>query len=1148
MGIGIGTVGDASPDTLARTTVIDTSAGNTTKISFASGNKTVFCTLPSSKSVFLDADGDVTLGANLDVGGNLTVTGTTTFNGGTLTLGDANTDNIVFGGEVDSDIIPDDDGTFDLGSASKEWQDLFIDGTAKIDTLTVDENATVAGTLGVTGVVTANAGVVVDTMTLDGSTLSSTGGLILDLASNLTIDVDGTTITLADGGVNFGQFYNNASGTFNIVSPTQDKDIVFRGNDGGSGIVALTLDISNAGAATFNSTVTAVSVVSPFISLGATSNTYQTVTGTDNGNDVNYRTYANHIWKNTTGASSSTDGTERMRLTSTGLGIGTASPSTKLTIDEGGEPPAEGMLLLQANSSSRQLRIQPPTNSDNGFLDYRGGNFAFLDDGSEVARFQGSTVLIGKTSSSFSTVGQEFRAAGVTILGRSGGEPLNLNRTDSDGGIVNFNKDNTTIGKIGVSSSDFVFTSAVQDKDIIFKGDDGGSAITALTLDMSSGGSAFFNHDIVLGDNGKATFGAGSDLQIFHDGSHSFVSDVGTGGLKLTGGDIYIRNPSDADMIHATSGGAVTLYHNNVAKLATTSSGIDVTGAIVTDAGGTIGAAGTATSVAGIPLYRGDGNNSSIYTHDVSGTDSTAQYNTGYGITALDAITTGDMNIAIGYGAGGAINSGDGNICIGFESGLNISGVGAYNTLIGTQAGQIITTGLRNIFVGQGGYNMDTENDNLGIGHNALGGAIAGGEFNVAVGNYSLDALTSGDNNVALGYNAGSADTTGYANAFVGYQAGLANTTGFNNTFVGATAGQANTEGNYNTLIGNNAGTLITTGDENIFVGHNAGDGHDTENHNLGIGNHAIGGSVAGGEFNVAIGNNTLDALTSADFNTAVGYQAGSAVTTGGNNTLIGYQAGDALTDGNRNTALGISALGSETSGVSNTAIGASALVSSNGGNYNTSVGDQAGVLLTTGDQNTLMGYFAGYNITSASNNVLIGYQAGDGFDTENENVAVGRHALGGAVAGGEYNVAIGNYSLDALTTADFVTAVGYEAGTANTTGYSNVFIGAEAGKANTEGFNNTFVGRGAGQANTNADSNTFIGDIAGGSVTTGGANLMIGHLAGQNFDTESNNLGIGKSALNGAIAGGEFNVAIGNGALDALTSGDSAVAIGYQV
>ena len=187
--LGIGTVDDASPDTLARTTVIDTSSGNTTKIDFAAGSKTVFCTLPASKSVFLDADGDVTLGANLDVAGNLVVTGTTTFNGGTLTLGDANTDNIVFGGEVDSDIIPDDDGTFDLGSASKEWQDIFIDGTAKIDTLTVDENATIAGTLGVTGVLT-------------GTSLDISGDIDIDGTTNLDIvDIDGavdmaTTLTL----------------------------------------------------------------------------------------------------------------------------------------------------------------------------------------------------------------------------------------------------------------------------------------------------------------------------------------------------------------------------------------------------------------------------------------------------------------------------------------------------------------------------------------------------------------------------------------------------------------------------------------------------------------------------------------------------------------------------------------------------------------------------------------------------------------------------------------------------------------------------------------------------------------------------------------------------------------------------------------
>ena len=83
---------------------------------------------------------------------------------------------------------------------------------------------------------------------------------------------------------------------------------------------------------------------------------------------------------------------------------------------------------------------------------------------------------------------------------------------------------------------------------------------------------------IILADSEKIKLGTGSDLQIYHDGSHSYVSESGTGGLKLTGGDVYVRNPSDEDMIHATSGGAVTLYHNNGPKVATTSTGATVTG------------------------------------------------------------------------------------------------------------------------------------------------------------------------------------------------------------------------------------------------------------------------------------------------------------------------------------------------------------------------------------------------------------------------------------------------------------------------------------------------------------------------------------------------------------------------------------------
>jgi hypothetical protein len=55
--VGIGTVTDATPDTLARTTVLNTSAGNTSKINF-SGTLDVFCTMPASKTVYLDSSGN----------------------------------------------------------------------------------------------------------------------------------------------------------------------------------------------------------------------------------------------------------------------------------------------------------------------------------------------------------------------------------------------------------------------------------------------------------------------------------------------------------------------------------------------------------------------------------------------------------------------------------------------------------------------------------------------------------------------------------------------------------------------------------------------------------------------------------------------------------------------------------------------------------------------------------------------------------------------------------------------------------------------------------------------------------------------------------------------------------------------------------
>ena len=89
--------------------------------------------------------------------------------------------------------------------------------------------------------------------------------------------------------------------------------------------------------------------------------------------------------------------------------------------------------------------------------------------------------------------------------------------------------------------------------------------------------------NVLHNDNVKALFGTGSDLEIYHDGTHSYVKDAGAGSLQLQGSDyVVISSASGAgEMISAQSGGAVNLKFNNSNKLATTATGIAVTGTAV---------------------------------------------------------------------------------------------------------------------------------------------------------------------------------------------------------------------------------------------------------------------------------------------------------------------------------------------------------------------------------------------------------------------------------------------------------------------------------------------------------------------------------------------------------------------------------------
>ena len=110
------------------------------------------------------------------------------------------------------------------------------------------------------------------------------------------------------------------------------------------------------------------------------------------------------------------------------------------------------------------------------------------------------------------------------------------------------------------------------------------SVPTQLAADLTTNGN-----DIIFGDNDKAKFGASSDLQIYHTGSpssNSVIEDAGAGNLllKSNGNGIQFRDGSDSLVFNVDLDSATTLYHNTSAKLATTSTGVDVTGTVTADA------------------------------------------------------------------------------------------------------------------------------------------------------------------------------------------------------------------------------------------------------------------------------------------------------------------------------------------------------------------------------------------------------------------------------------------------------------------------------------------------------------------------------------------------------------------------------------
>jgi hypothetical protein len=215
----------------------------------------------------VETTGDVTVGGNLSVTGNATIEGN-------LTFGNADTDTVSFVADVDSSIIPDDDNTYDLGSPTKQWRNVYVDGTANIDSLVADTADINGGTI--------------DGVSISGSTasfsgeISANGGIALGdndkatfgASDDLQIYHDTLNSVIADKGT--GNLVV-AADDFRLTNSTQTANMI-KADEGGA------VTLTHNGGNKISTTSTGVDVTGTVTADGLVVDGNITLSGAGTGN------------------------------------------------------------------------------------------------------------------------------------------------------------------------------------------------------------------------------------------------------------------------------------------------------------------------------------------------------------------------------------------------------------------------------------------------------------------------------------------------------------------------------------------------------------------------------------------------------------------------------------------------------------------------------------------------------------------------------------------------------------------------------------------------------------------------------------------------------------------------------------------------
>ena len=558
-------------------------------------------------------------GITLQRHGGASISGITTIGGvlnadGDVNLGNASSDTITPTGRFDADILPASDGAIDLGATGAEFQDLFIDGTANIDSLAAD-TAAIADLTDNRVVIAGSSGELEDdaNFTYDGSKLNIGAGTGVTVFNNGNavfagiVTVGGDLVVTGDYSVDEISARNlNLTGIATIAGETK--------LGAGLTIAGVTTTGENLGGfkrlvGAASSTVVSIAVTvaaktadhryfgqgsgngywldgiqSPFLTLVPGKLYYFDQShSTNSGHPLRF--YIEQDKANAYTTEITTGGTPGSSGAYTQIGIGTASNENNHPAVLHYQCSAHALMgnAVATQSNAVNLPDSVVTTVRGNLLPGADSSYDIGASGTRFTNIYGDT-LYGDGSNLTNLPTQVSIANNADNRVITGGSGVNIN------GEANLTFDGSTLGITGsIDLSADIDVDGTANLDIL---DVDGTANFADDVTLVAAGSStiLFDasaHDLIFQDNIRAKFGTGSDLDIHHNGTDSVIENS-TGDLviKTSGSgddinlvakdDITLKTNQGDNAVVVTGGGSVALYYNAGLRLQTSTTGITV--------------------------------------------------------------------------------------------------------------------------------------------------------------------------------------------------------------------------------------------------------------------------------------------------------------------------------------------------------------------------------------------------------------------------------------------------------------------------------------------------------------------------------------------------------------------------------------------